>query len=204
MKTFRDYFHDVDRDYSYTLKLACDRISEEQINAIEQKLHRLDLVSLGQFSGSPLQENPLDFPNIKNTSVHAADFSVKYPSATDSLERMVSEALGLPRSHVIVYTENDPRKTYTREYLERNDPSYKDNYVPAIGSDHPEPEEKITYGDYAEEMMDVLNKKRAARKTPSYSTNKLIPDQKVEAPANAGMDMGPMGEKSPFTPETRN
>jgi hypothetical protein len=204
MKTFTDYFHDSERVYHYTIKLACDSVSENMVDAIEQRLARLDIVALEEFAGSPLQENPLDFPNLHNTSVQVADFSVKYPCSTDMLERMVAEALGMQRTNVIVYTENDPRKAYTQNHLDRNDPSYKENYVPAIGSDHPEVEgEKEAQQDYpkqAEKMMQYLEKARSDRKM-KYHTNKLIPEQLVDAPA--GGDMGPMGEESPFTPETR-
>lgn len=206
MKTFTDYFHDSERVYSYTLKLACDSVNEDCINAIETKLQRLDLVKLGEFKGSPLQENPLDFPNIHNTSVQTCEFEVKYPSSTDMLERMVSEALGMPRGSVIVYTENDPRKTYTQQHLERNSPEFKENYKARMGTKYQQEEEpdKITYGDYAEEMLSVLDDKRKKRTSPKYTTNKLIPDQKVEEPANSKMDMGPIGTKSPFSPETRD
>jgi hypothetical protein len=166
----------------------------------------LDLVAFGKMEGTPLQENPLDFPNVKNMSVYSADFAVKYPCSTDMLERMISEAMGVSRQLVVVYTENDPRKQYTRDFLERQDPSYKENYEPAIGSDHPEVEgEKEAQEDYprqAEKMMDVLASKRKDRQL-KYHTNKLIPEQTVEPPANSGEDMGPMGDTSPFTPETR-
>lgn len=206
MKTFTEYFHDSERVYSYTLKLACDGVTEENITALEERLRRLDIVSLGEFKGSPLQESPLDFPNVRNTSVQVCDFEVKYPSTTDMLERMVSEALGLPRAHVIVYTENDPRKTYTQQYLARKDPSFKEDYEPVMGTQYrtDEEPEKVTYGDYAEEMLDVLADKRAKRKTPQYHTNKLIPKQKVEKLDNAGTDMGPIGTDSPFSRETRD
>jgi len=206
MNTFTDYFHNLQREYTYTVKLACDALTEEDIDRIEQRLKRLDLVSLSEFSGTPLQENPLDFPSMHNASVHIADFVVKYPSSSDMLERAISEALGMPRGHVVVYTENDPRKLYTEQHLERNDPSYKENYEPALGSEHPvmdgEKEAQEDYPNQAEKMMDVLDKKRGERKLGKY-VNTLIPDQVVDAPANSGQDMGPMGDTSPFTRETR-
>jgi hypothetical protein len=208
MKTFTDYFHDNDREYHYTVKLACDNMSEECVDKMEQALRSLDLVGFGTFSGSPLQENPLDFPNLRNTSVQTADFAVKYPSSTDALERKIAEALGYQRCCVVVYTENDPRKTYTKEFLERRSPAYAEYYEPALANpDYPVTEEETQaqedYPNQAEKMMDVLAAQRKDRKL-RYHTNTLVPEQKVENADSAGQDMGPMGETSPFTPETRS
>ena len=201
--TFTEYFQESNRDYKYTIKIACDKVTEEMADKIEQCLRKLDVVSMSTFQGTPIQESPLDFPNVKNTSVFIAEFAVKYPSATDMLERIVSEATGLQRTLVTVYTENDPRKVYTEEYLARNDPSFKENYETKINKEDYSSEEPETpaYGDeYNDVYLGNLASMRGERKTIEI-TNTLIPKQKVEVVARA--DMEEPGTQSPFTKETR-
>ena len=205
MQSFTEIFSNTKDSYIYTAKIACDDVTPEMEDKIEQALGRLDIISLDKFKGTPLQENPLDFPNLQNTSVQIADFSVSYPSSTDMLERMVSEATGLSRSCVVVYTENDPRKVYTEQYLERNDPATKEGYVARTGTEYQESEHGDTpsYGqEKVDDCMERLIDTRKDRKVVVV-TNTLIPAEKVEAPDNAGVDQGPEGTASPFTPETR-
>lgn len=203
--TFTEYFQESNRDYNYTIKIACDKVTEEMADKIEQSLSKLDIVSMSNFQGTPIQESPLDFPNVSNTSVFMAEFAVKYPSSSDMLERMVSEATGLQRTFVTVYTENDPRKTYTEEYLARKDPSFKDNYETKLGKDDFSDEECCDTPAYGDEYNDVylgnLASMRQDRETVEV-TNSLIPKQKVEVVSRA--KMGEPGTQSPFTKETRD
>lgn len=205
MKTFTDYFNEDERVYEYTVKVAMapGQFTDDHERAIEDNLSRLDIVNMGAFKMTPIQESPLDFPNVHNVPVHIADFSVKYPSSTDMLERMIAETLGCARCCVVVYTENDPRKTYTKEYLERK---MKDrDYMPVTGLPPQANEHGETpkYGeDYIEEFMDQHQKKVDSREVVEVY-NQLSLERKIETPDNYGKDMGSHGNESPLSQETR-
>lgn len=201
-KTFTELFESLKPEYHYTVKIACDDVNEEMVNAIEAQLERLEILSMSEYRKTPIQENPLDFPNIKNSSVFISDFSVNYPCSTDMLERMVSEALGLQRTNVVVYTENDPRRVYTTQYLESKN---KEDYMPVMGLPPQENEHGETpkYGeDHISEFMDTYNKEREERdKKVVEVINELSPERKIETPDNYDQTQGEPGTTSPFTKE---
>lgn len=171
MKSFKEHLAESKKNYSYTIKLAINEFSAA--DEIKKELEKHNIITFSDFKRSPIQANPLDFPNVKNTEVHIADFTCEYPCTSDMLENQIANLLRVPRTFVIVYTENDPRKQNTEDFLTRTNPQYKDNYDPVLTSEYKDiPGEKI---DQIKSALDKIE--RIKTKTV---TNTLIPDQKIE------------------------
>ena len=117
---------------------------------------------------------------------------------------MISEVTGIQRGAVIVYTENDPRKSYTEDYLYKNSPKFKEEYTAKLGQEYPD-DKKPTYGqEYIDEYMAALKTSKDSREITMITSSPLMPAPKFEKPDNSKFDMGKTNEVGPFTDETRD
>ena len=204
MKSFKDYVKTGEKQYHFTAKIACEDLSSEDEKKINESLGQNDMIGSEKMFKTPLQENPLDFPNIKNVSVHIIEFDMKYPVTTDVLERLISEATGLQRNCIIVYAENDPRRTYTQEYIARKDEEFKKKYKPKIGSmyEDEKPEKVELYGEkYNAKLLAHLAREKKKRKE-NIVVNALSPKQTMD-PINNDTGLGPIGTVSPLGSKPR-
>lgn len=110
MKSLLDHVIENQKEYKFTIKVACHDMSDEMLDNLEDCLSRYELVSADKFKKSPILQHPIDFPRVKNSEIHVADIITKYPATRDLLEVSISEALNLDRCCVVVYTEKDPRR----------------------------------------------------------------------------------------------
>lgn len=164
-KSFTEYLTESKKEYSYILKLAVDDVDDGMLDIIETALEPYQLISASKFRKTPIQESPLDFPNIKNSPVFIADIKMSYPASRDFLETYISGELQISEQAIVVYSENDPRDLETSLHLERNSEDYKEKYKPALGQDTYEgdltnDEAKELYGDghnnsFLKELEDV-------------------------------------------------
>ena len=179
-KSFNEYYlKESAKEYKFKLKFAVQEFTEEQKDKLEVALQRYDLRSLSTFKETPIQESPLDFPNVKNTKVFIADMVLGYPATTDMLRLYVSEKACVSEQSVAVYSSNDPREAYTQEWLDRMSPEYKKNYVPRLGTNH-EITEVPDYGDaHNKKLLDQMKKERDER-VKHVVENPLSPKQTID------------------------
>lgn len=109
MKSFLERVTDNQKEYKFTVKIACSDITDKMLDCLENCLAKYDLVSAGKFKKTPLLTHPIDFPRVKNSEVHVAEIVTKYPATRDMLEVELAEMLDLHRHRVVVYSVNDPR-----------------------------------------------------------------------------------------------
>lgn len=135
-KGLKEYLIDAYPEYRYTIKLAIDKITDDMIDCLENCLSKYDLKTASKFKETPIQTNPLDFPNVKNSPVFISEISLQYPASRDYLQTKISNVLGISEQNIVVYSENDPRFAETDLYLSR-----------VINNEH-EGESKLAKGDY--------------------------------------------------------
>jgi len=142
MKSFLELLESNKKEYKFTVKLACADVDSSMLDRMEDCLGKYEMVSASKFKKSPTQKNPLDFPRVKNSEVHTSDVVTNYPCTSDLLLTQLSQALEMPLTNIVVYTENDPRAAYdegdeeTGEYVARHGTEYtKEEEVDATGLD---------------------------------------------------------------------
>lgn len=195
---FRQILNENKKEYKFTIKVACDGIEDAELDKLEDRLECFELKSATEFKKTPLQKNPLDFPNARNTSVHISDIVVNYPATIEQIRSKVSEALGISEAFVAVYNEGDPRKEYTDQKLEFESEEYKNNYEPRIGTFPEDDKKKPPYGEEViEEFLDDLNKKAKERDVYVVQNN-LSDIQVVTKETHAGEEKGKPSTDSLF------
>ncbi len=164
-KSFSTYVAEVKSDYNYIIKFAIDDMTDAMVDKLERALSKYELKTASEFKKTPIQINPLDFPNVKNLPVFISDISLGYPASIDFLRTYISNSLGLSPANVVVYTRDDPRKLETELYVERTSPEYKEKYEPKLGSDYTDTDRSEMYGkEYNTEFLKELQKVAAERK----------------------------------------
>ena len=157
-KSFTKYFAETKTDYKYVLKFAVNEMNDDMIDKLEACLKKYDLKSASSFRKTPIQESPLDFPNVKNTEVFICDLTLGYPGSLNFLQTYICNNLGISPAQVVVYSENDPRQIETDLYLDRNSPEYKAKYVTRLGSDYTDDEKPLYGSEYNISFLKELDK----------------------------------------------
>lgn len=181
-KTFTSYVAETKTDYKYVLKFAVNEMDDHCVDILEACLTKYELKSASAFRKTPIQESPLDFPNVKNTPVFICDITLGYPASLDFLRIYICNNLGIAPALLAVYSECDPRQIETDLYIDRSSPEYRQKYKTRLGSDYGEVNgaDEQLYGDkYNTDFLKELEKVRKERELV-YATNSLIPAEKTD------------------------
>jgi hypothetical protein len=111
MKSFKDILTESQKTYEFKLGFAGE-IPEGFEDRLETGLKKFGLVNVSPGKKTPIQERPLDFPQLQNTEVTYYEAEVSYPTTSQVLGEYLSTLCVFPRSHVIVRNANDPREEY--------------------------------------------------------------------------------------------
>lgn len=140
-KNFKEYLAESVREYKYTLKLAVEDVGDQTLDCLENCLSKYCIKSATAFKKTPIQESPLDFPNIRNMPVYISEIVLTYPASRDFLEHYISKTLKICEQSVVVYSENDPRQIETTLFLERSAEDFKEKYQSKLAKSTYEGEE---------------------------------------------------------------
>jgi hypothetical protein len=181
-KSFATYVAETKTEYQYVLKFAVPEMTDKMVDQLEACLAKYGLTNASAFRKTPIQENPLDFPNVKNSPVFICDITMSYPSSLDFLRVFICNSLAISPALLAVYSQNDPRQIETDLFVDRNSPEYRKTYKTRLGSDYEQVEgaDEERYGEkYNIEFLKELEKVRKEREMVTVE-NPLSPGQDVD------------------------
>lgn len=182
-KSLLFYIAETKTEYKYVLKFAVNEMTDEMIDRLEESLKKYDLKKASSFRKTPIQESPLDFPNIKNTAVFICDLTLGYPGSLDFLRTYICNNMGISPAQLAVYSENDPRQIETDLYIDRNSPEYKKLYKSRLGNDYTDTDDVVLHAAYGEEynigFLQELEKVRKEREK-TVVDNPLSPAETID------------------------
>jgi hypothetical protein len=196
MKTFKEYLQESTqgKKYPFRVKIAGEFPTEQEAK-LKSMMDRYKVDSFKKIGTTPIQELPLDFPQVKNCEVSIYEVIVDYPTTQQELTEYLSQGLNVSKQNLVVRRPGEPLEEYQHEEPKRegallNDPDYKE-----AGS----PKFEDYYGDkynsgFVKELNDILKLQRKAR-------GEEIP---TEGEATYNID-SPQNNKAPLeqAPETR-
>jgi hypothetical protein len=163
MKTFKEYLTESQKRYDFKIKIAGEMTTEQE-NVLKNSLERFVTNSFKKSGKTPIQELPLDFPNVKNLEVNIYEVSLDYPATQHELTEYVAQALKMHTSHVVVKRPGEPSEEYQTPVTPRkgallDDPNY---------SEAPNAKFEDFYGDkynsgFVKELNDILKLQRRER-----------------------------------------
>jgi len=166
MKTFKNYLQESSsvKKYDFRVKVAGD-FTTEQESKLQTMLARYQVETFKKIGTTPIQELPLDFPQVKNCEVSIYEVSLNYPTTQQELTEYLSTGLEVSRQKLVVRRPGEPTEEY--QHVEANprtgalldDPDYKEAGDPKF---------EDYYGDkynsgFVKELNDLLKLQRKAR-----------------------------------------
>jgi hypothetical protein len=131
MKTFKEYLSESKKQYDFRVKVAGD-FTTEQEDSLKTLLGRYNLSGFKKTAKTPIQELPLDFPQVKNCEVSIYEVSVDYPVTQYELTEYLTAELGVNKQNLVVRKPGEPTEEYQtpvepREGALLDDPDYKES-----------------------------------------------------------------------------
>lgn len=182
MKTFKEYLSESKKQYDFRVKVAGE-FTTEQEDALKSLLGRYSLSGFKKTATTPIQELPLDFPQVKNCEVNIYEVSVDYPTTQHELTEYLTAELGVNKQNLVVRKPGEPTEEYQtpvepREGALLDDPDYKES---------PNVQFEDYYGDkyntgFVKELNDILKLQRKARgeEIPTEGAAKFNTDAEVK------------------------
>tara|TARA_Y100000385_G_scaffold263232_1_gene295525 strand:- start:457 stop:1011 length:555 start_codon:yes stop_codon:yes gene_type:complete len=111
MKTFTEFLTESKKTYEFKIGIAGDCPSE-CVQKMETALNKYRVLNLSSGKKTPIQERPLDFPQLQNMEVTYFEAEVEYPTTSQVLQEYLGNCCGVDQAYIIVRNANDPREEY--------------------------------------------------------------------------------------------
>ena len=179
MTDFKQYLAESTKEYDYRIKVAGD-LSEDFSSKLETALKKYEVKSLSKGKKTPIQEVPLDFPNLKNTAVTIFELKTSYPASVFEMHSYISNIMRLQPNQLVVRKPGEPSEEYQEEIKTKaekksefrsvlQDVEYKD--APKVKADE-------VYGDRANQSL--LKELLKAKKEKTEFADKPKVEQEVQ------------------------
>jgi hypothetical protein len=113
MKTFKQVLNEFIKDKTYVFKMGfAGEIPENFADTLETALHKYDVLKISPPKKTPIQERPLDFPNLQNMEVTYYQVELAYPTTTQIMHEYLKKFCNLPSTHIVVRNINEPLEAY--------------------------------------------------------------------------------------------
>lgn len=106
MKTFKEYLTEGKKVYSFKVKVAGE-VPEKFQEGLKTRLGRCGAITVNKVASSPIQESPLDFPELKNMEVTVFEVTCEYPVTGPEIATDV-KCMGLDEACFRVRGSNEP------------------------------------------------------------------------------------------------
>ena len=114
MTDFKQYLAESTKEYDYRIKVAGD-LSEDFAARLETALKKYEVKSLSKGKKTPIQEVPLDFPNLKNTAVTIFELKTSYPASVFEMHSYIADSMRLQFPMIVVRRPGEPTEQYQEE-----------------------------------------------------------------------------------------
>lgn len=114
MKTFVEYLNESKKVYSFKVGVAGE-LPESFADMMETALQKYGVSKMTAGKRTPIQERPLDFPQLENCNVTYYEVDLTYPTTVQVLQEYIGQCCGVKQSHIIVRNPNEPQELYQQE-----------------------------------------------------------------------------------------
>jgi len=169
-KTYYQYLLESEQTYKYRVKVAggCDN---ECLKELETKLAKFDLINMSSPKTTPVMEDPLDFPGVKNMEVCMFEVEIAYPAGQDALYDMIESCTRRPKSQIKIVSDH-----FAQSYEENEGAEPEE--APILEKDYDEQSKEAgeAYADPAKVVPETPTRfKIAGGDTPKAETTNDLP-----------------------------
>ena len=114
MKNFADYLTESKKTYEFKIGVAGE-LPENFEDMLETSLQKYGCSNIAAGKTTPIQERPLDFPQLENCEATYFEITCTYPTTVQVLQEYIGQCCGVKQSHIIVRNPNEPQELYQEE-----------------------------------------------------------------------------------------
>jgi len=111
MRSFTTVLTESKKTYEFKIGVA-GPLPEGFEDTLETILKKYGASNLTSGKKTPIQERPLDFPQLQNMEVTYFELGVEYPTTPQVLQAYIGNCCNIDQAYVIVRNINDPREEY--------------------------------------------------------------------------------------------
>ena len=111
MRSFKELLTESKKTYEFKIGVA-GPLPEGFEDSMETSLKKFKVLNMSSGKKTPIQERPLDFPQLQNMEVTYFEAEVEYPTTSQVLQEYVGKCCGIDQAYIIVRNANDPREEY--------------------------------------------------------------------------------------------
>ena len=111
MRSFTEILTESKKTYEFKIGVA-GPLPEGFEDSMETSLKKFKVLNMTSGKKTPIQERPLDFPQLQNMEVTYFEAEVEYPTTSQVLQEYVGKCCGIDQAYIIVRNANDPREEY--------------------------------------------------------------------------------------------
>jgi len=153
MSTFTQYLSESAKQYDYKIKVAGE-IDKDFANKLETAMGKFDLAKLSAGKSYPIQETPLDFPQLKNVEVTIFDATTNYPASVFEMTEYLANYLNLARNQIVIRKPGEPTEQYQADMKVEKDKNEFASVLQDIEyKDAPKLNAEDVYGDKANQSL---------------------------------------------------
>jgi hypothetical protein len=188
MSTLKHYLNESAKEYDFKIKIAGD-IADDFATRMETALQKYDVKKLSAGKKTPIQEHPLDFPQLKNIQVNIFDLTTNYPVSAHALKEYVADYMRLSPAMVVVKKPGEPSEEYQADMNKTSEYKNMLNTIEMGSASDVKPEEM--FGDKAnmsllKELLKDKDKREVRYEIEKGTDSKTQETQSKEsAPSNS-------------------
>lgn len=171
MKRFIDYLVEnaEHTKYAFKIKIA-GPLPENCEDCIESALNKYNVNKFTKGNRTPIQENLIDFPEIKNAEMTIFEAEVDYPATSVVVLELISQTTGIPKECIRVRTpQEETNWEIENEYTLAQKELTKDN-KPLLCQDYEKTNSQHLVGDkHVSNFLKELMKDRKGTAPATYS-----------------------------------
>jgi len=111
---FKKYLAEAAKQYDFIIKVA-GGLDENFEDSLEVALKKFDVANLSAGKKTPIQNVPLDFPDLTNTEVTVFETTLNYPTTQQELRAYLADALNTQQDFIRVRKPGEPYEEYQKE-----------------------------------------------------------------------------------------
>ena len=108
---FEKYLAEAKKIYEFNIGVAGE-LPEGFVDDLESCLKRYSIASMSAGKKTPIQERPLDFPQLSNCEVTYYEVGLNYPTTPQVLGEYITQCCECSRDNIIVRNVNEPQEMY--------------------------------------------------------------------------------------------
>ena len=119
MRSLSEILTESKKTYPFKIGVAGE-VPEHFEEHLKTCLAKYKVIEMSAGKKTPIQERPLDFPQLQNMEVTYYEVELQYPTTTQVLQEYVGKCCSVDQSHIIVRNPNEPQEEYQEPKTEED------------------------------------------------------------------------------------